>query len=343
VNGGTNHFGSPFNFPEEFTSVYRLHALLPDMIDYRDLARDPNAIDARVPVIDTFRGKATARMRDGGLANWGLSMGRQRLGLLLLRNHPQFLQNLDLRPRLDTTIDLVALDIIRDRERGIPRFNEFRRQIGLTQITSFDDFIQPGLPEGSPVLEEERELAKALRDVYGRHRCDASKIITTAQLDEEGEPIDDCLGHPDGSMVDNVEDLDLVVGFHAETARPHGFAISETQFQVFILNASRRLFSDRFFTSSFRPEFYTKLGINWIMNNGPTGKQWEVGEPNGHRQEVSPLKRVLLRAMPELETELAQVVNAFDPWARDRGEHYLLDWKPRPDAASDPAFAPSAP
>ena len=29
VNGGSNHFGSPFNFPEEFTAVYRLHALLP--------------------------------------------------------------------------------------------------------------------------------------------------------------------------------------------------------------------------------------------------------------------------------------------------------------------------
>ena len=48
----------------------------------------------------------------------------------------------------------------------------------------------------------------------------------------------------------------MVVGWLAETTRPHGFAISETQFQVFILNASRRLFSDRFFTSSFRPEFY---------------------------------------------------------------------------------------
>ena len=25
VNGGVNHFGSPFNFPEEFVTVYRLH------------------------------------------------------------------------------------------------------------------------------------------------------------------------------------------------------------------------------------------------------------------------------------------------------------------------------
>ena len=139
-------------------------------------------------------------------------------------------------------------------------------------------------------------------------------------------------------MVDNIEDLDLVVGFLAETTRPHGFAISETQFHIFIINASRRLFSDRFFTSSFRPEFYTRLGIDWVMNNGPTGKQWEDGEPNGHRQEVSPLKRVLLRAMPELEPELKTVVNAFDPWARDRGEYYALDWRPRPGAESDPAF-----
>ena len=110
------------------------------MLEFRDVA-DANLIVKRVPIVDTFRGKATAAMQDGGLASWGLTMGRQRLGLLLLRNHPQFLQNLDLRPRLDTTIDLAALDVIRDREHGVPRFNEFRRQIGLKQLTGFDDFI----------------------------------------------------------------------------------------------------------------------------------------------------------------------------------------------------------
>jgi Animal haem peroxidase len=340
VNGGTNHFGSPFNFPEEFVSVYRLHALVPDMIEFRDLASDPNAIMKRIPVIDTFRGQATSAMHEGTMANWSLSLGRQRLGLLLLHNHPQFLQNLDLSPRFDTKIDVGALDIIRDRERGVPRFNEFRRQIGLRQLTGFDDFIDAGLPADSPELADQRELVATLRDIYGQHVCDASKVITTAQTDTDGKPINDCLGHPDGSLVDNIEDVDLVVGFHAETTRPHGFAISETQFQIFIINASRRLFSDRFFTSSFRPEFYTKFGIDWVMNNGPTGKVWEKGEPNGHRQEVSPLKRVLLRAMPELAPELDHVVNAFDPWGRDRGEYYTLAWKPRPDAVGDPAFAP---
>jgi hypothetical protein len=41
ANGGVNHFGSPFNFPEEFVSVYRLHPLVPDLIEYRDLKGDP--------------------------------------------------------------------------------------------------------------------------------------------------------------------------------------------------------------------------------------------------------------------------------------------------------------
>jgi hypothetical protein len=340
VNGGVNHFGSPFNFPEEFPSVYRLHPLVPDLLEFREIGA-PNVIRRKVPVIDTFRGKATARMREGGLANWAMSMGRQRLGLLTLRNHPQFLQNLDLRPRMDSKVDVAALDIIRDRERGIPRFNEFRRQIGLRQLSSFDDFIDRRLPEGSPELAEQRDLVKAIREVYGQHPCDASKVITTAQLARNGHPIKDCLEHPPGSLVDNIEDVDIVVGFLAETTRPHGFAISETQFQIFIINASRRLFSDRFLTSSFRPEFYTHLGIAWVMHNGPGEPQFEPGEINGHKQqEVSPLKRVLLRTMPELAPELAHVVNAFDPWARDRGKYYSLDWKARADANGDPAFPP---
>ena len=178
-----------------------------------------------------------------------------------------------------------------------------------------------------------------LRRVYGQHRCDASKIITDAQVNDDGTPINDCLGHADGSVVDNIEDVDMVVGMLAEFRRPHGFAISETQFQIFILNASRRLFSDRFFTSSFRPEFYSHLGVDWVNDNGPDGPIYEPEESNGHKVRVSPLKRVLLRKVPELGDELDGVVNVFDPWARDRGEYYSLAWKPRPGADSDPAFA----
>ena len=339
VNGGVNHFGSPFNFPEEFITVYRLHALVPDLMEYRDLRKDVNQIQNKIPVIETFRGKATDAMHSRGLGNWALSMGRQRLGLLALQNHPRFLQNVKMG-RLESAtqqIDVAALDLIRDRERGVPRFNEFRRQYGLRQLSGFDDFIDARSP-----TQDQKDLVKLLREIYGQHTCDASKAITDAQLDAGGKPINDCLGHPNGSTVDNVEDVDTVVGWLAESTRPHGFAISETQFVVFILNASRRLFSDRFFTSSFRPEFYTTLGLDWVKNNGPGPVQMEEGTPNGHRQQVLPLKRVLLRTMPELAPELQHVVNAFDPWARDRGEYYSLDWKPRKGAESDEAFKDSA-
>jgi hypothetical protein len=280
-------------------------------------------------------------MRQKGLANWALSMGRQRLGELTLQNHPQFLQNLKMSRLQSSTqqIDVAALDLIRDRERGIPRYNEFRRQYGLKQLTSFDAFIDTRLPQDSSARREQEQLVKMLREVYGQHLCNSSKRITEAQLNDDRWSINDCLGHPNGSLIDNIEDVDTVVGWLAEFRRPHGFAISETQFVVFILNASRRLFSDRFFTSSFRPEFYTNLGVEWVTRNGPGPEMMEQGEPNGHMQPVSPLKRVLLRTMPELAGELQSVVNVFDPWARDRGEYYSLDWKPRLDAKGDEAFA----
>ena len=240
---------------------------MPDLIEYRDVGRRSQRASAhKIPVVDTFRGQATggdarARARQLGAVAWAGSAS----ALLTLQNHPRFLQNLPM-PRLAERrpgkIDVAALDLIRDRERGVPRFNEFRRQYGLRQLTSFDDFVDRRLAAG--VARAGRAGAagrRSLREVYGQHRCDASKVITAAQVNADGTPINDCLGHPDGSLVDNVEDVDTVVGWLAEFARPHGFAISETQFQVFILNASRRLFSDRFFTSSFRPEFYTHLGV----------------------------------------------------------------------------------
>ncbi|MFH0350940.1 MAG: hypothetical protein ACHBMF_03270 [Chromatiales bacterium] len=70
-------------------------------------------------------------------------------------------------------------------------------------------------------------------------------------------------------------------------------------------------------------------------------REWAAMEkdlPNAHAQEVSPLKRVLLRTLPELAAELDSVVNVFDPWARDRGRYYSLRWKPRLVAERDEAF-----
>jgi hypothetical protein len=91
----------------------------------------------------------------------------------------------------------------------------------------------------------------------------------------------------------DIEKVDLTVGMFAER-RPRGFAFSDTAFRIFILMASRRLNSDRFFTDYFTPEVYTPEGLAWIADNS--------------------MVSVILRHHPELRHALAGVDNAFAPW-----------------------------
>ena len=95
--------------------------------------------------------------------------------------------------------------------------------------------------------------------------------------------------------------VDLQVGLLAEQA-PKGFGFSDTAFRVFILMASRRLKSDRFFTTDYRPEVYTQVGLDWVSAND--------------------MRSVLLRHFPQLEPSLRDVKNPFAPWARTgSGQH----------------------
>ena len=78
--------------------------------------------------------------------------------------------------------------------------------------------------------------------------------------------------------------------------KPEGFGFSDTAFRVFILMASRRLEADRFFTDDYRPEVYTKAGIDWVESNS--------------------MRTVLLRHFPDLAPSLEGVGNPFAPWKR---------------------------
>lgn len=63
----------------------------------------------------------------------------------------------------------------------------------------------------------------------------------------------------------DINKVDALVGMFAEPLPP-GFGFSDTAFRVFIVMASRRLKSDRFFTSDYRPEVYTRVGYDWVEN-----------------------------------------------------------------------------
>jgi hypothetical protein len=149
-------------------------------------------------------------------------------GAVTLHNYPNFLRNLK-RPAafgVEEIIDLASIDILRDRERGVPRYNRFLRLLHRTPIKSFDDFKNPTLPK----------LGEELRRVYGKTS--------------------------DGQ--DNVELLDLMVGMFAEVP-PAGFGFSDTAFRIFILMASRRIKSDRFLAGeAFTADVYTQVGLDWL-------------------------------------------------------------------------------
>jgi hypothetical protein len=109
---------------------------------------------------------------------------------------------------------------------------------------------------------------------------------------------EDLTSNPDwqrelAAVYKSVEQVDLLVGLHCETAPP-GFGFSDTAFRIFILMASRRLKSDRFFTADFTPKVYTPAGFAWIQDNN--------------------LRSVLERHVPHMRPHFANVRNVFFPW-----------------------------
>jgi hypothetical protein len=60
--------------------------------------------------------------------------------------------------------------------------------------------------------------------------------------------------------------------------------------------ASRRLNSDRFFTTDYNPTVYSPVGFDWVRDNDMT--------------------TVLLRHFPALKPMPTNVKNPFAPWAK---------------------------
>jgi len=245
VGSKVDHHTAPYSLTEEFVSVYRLHALMPDEICFRSL-KDDTVLQTRS--LAEVSGKRTRAVLDQlSMADLFYSFGVAYPGAVRLHNYPRTLQNL--KRDNGEIFDLAAVDILRDRERGVPRYNQFRRLLHLAPVATFKE------------LSDKPEWAAQIRAVYN----------------------------------DDIESVDLMVGLYAEPL-PDGFGFSETAFRIFVLMASRRLKSDRFFTDDYRPEIYTEAGLDWIRRN-------DMGS-------------VIKRHFPELGAALAGVKNAFAPWRR---------------------------
>ena len=140
----------PFGLTEEFVSVYRMHTLLPDSFDVRTTS---GSTKGPVTLGKARNGDARKLLEQHGMSNMLYSFGTQNPGGLVLNNYPALLQALDIP--LMGPLDLGAVDILRDRERGVPRYNEFRRQLNLMPLASIDE------------LTDDPSLRDKLKNVYG--------------------------------------------------------------------------------------------------------------------------------------------------------------------------------
>ncbi len=252
IGSSKDHHTAPFSLTEEFVSVYRMHPLIPDEWKFHSLASGD-----LLEVVDftDIQGRYTRDFMDKyEMGDLWYSFGMASAGAVCLHNYPNALRKLT---RVDGQVtDLATLDIVRDRERGVPRYNDFREALRMPRRRTFDQ------------LTANPQWAKEIAEVYGG----------------------------------DIDAVDLQIGMYAEKP-PKGFGFSDTAFRIFILMASRRLKSDRFFTTDFRPEVYTQVGYDWVNHTS--------------------MKDVLLRHYPELQPVIGDVDRVFAPWP-ERGT-------PKPD------------
>jgi Animal haem peroxidase len=245
IGSPTDHHGVRYSLTEEFVAVYRMHSLMRDDFSFR--RHEDNGLIRTATLPDVAAANTHLLYADVPFLDVVYSLGTEHPGALALHNYPRHLQNLR-RQDSGEPADLAAVEILRDRERGVPRYCEFRRLLDMK------------VPETFLELTGGRgDLAREIEAVYG------------------------------GDLVK----VDTMIGMLAEPY-PEGFAFSDTAFRIFILMASRRLKSDRFFTNDYTPEVYTRVGLDWIADNT--------------------MKTVLLRHLPQLAPHLRDVRNAFFPW-----------------------------
>lgn len=132
--------GVPYALTEEFVAVYRMHPLIPDEFHFvsADSAKEP-ARRSMVEVTGTATRPAVEAFRQEDLF---ASFAVGRPGLLELHNYPDTLRDLprsraDAPPGTERRIDLASIDVLRDRERGVPRYNAFRRMVRMRPAATF--------------------------------------------------------------------------------------------------------------------------------------------------------------------------------------------------------------
>ena len=151
VGTTTDHHSAPFSLTEEFVAIYRMHPLMPDDFTFYALDSGEQIGTATLPEVSL--GNTRGIMEKYAMRDLFYSFGLAHPGMLRLFNYPKHLQFM--RKADGSIIDLAAIDILRDRERGIPRYNDFREMLRLERMATFEE------------MTGDKKLARQMQEVYG--------------------------------------------------------------------------------------------------------------------------------------------------------------------------------
>ncbi|XP_066264234.1 uncharacterized protein [Branchiostoma lanceolatum] len=140
IPGSTKELhGVPYSLTEEFTAVYRMHSLLPDIIHLQDM-NTTQRTGKTYRLKDTLFSDAFDVVEKQGMDNLFYTFGVENPGALVLHNYPNTIRDLQLPETQNSEfVDMATVDVLRDRERGVPRYNELRRQLNLAPAETFQD------------------------------------------------------------------------------------------------------------------------------------------------------------------------------------------------------------
>ena len=136
----TEQYAAPYSITEEFTAVYRLHSLIPDDYSFRQHSDDEEILACTMA--DLFAGGTTKVHRKVSFDDVLYSIGTSYPGAPVLHNYPRHLRRLPEKIDQGIMTDLAATDIVRDRERGVPRYCAFRRILRMSVPKSFQELTE---------------------------------------------------------------------------------------------------------------------------------------------------------------------------------------------------------
>jgi heme peroxidase/catalase len=129
-----DHDGVPYSLTEDFVAVYRMHPLLPD--DYRFYDRHTGQLLGQRTFHDIQGDRTDEALHEVGLQNLLYSFGISHPGAIRLHNYPHALTAFQ---RNGECIDLSVVDLVRDRRRGVPRYNDFRAGLHKPRIKHWEE------------------------------------------------------------------------------------------------------------------------------------------------------------------------------------------------------------